>query len=77
MCTQCVPSKASTTLSLDLCPEFMRDGDGAGFISISHFTRVFANFRGYKCWKSKTKMRHVLFQILKIDEKCEMYEILG
>ena len=27
--------KASTTLSLDLCPEFMRDGGGAGLVSIS------------------------------------------
>ena len=27
--------KASTTLSLDLCPEFMRDGGEAGLISIS------------------------------------------
>ena len=40
--------KASTILSLDLCPEFMRDGGGADLNSISHFTTIFANFRGYK-----------------------------
>ena len=56
-------NQASITLSLDLCPEFMRDGGGAGLISISHFTTIFANFRGYKCWKIKIKMRQVSFHI--------------
>ena len=40
---------ASKTLSLDLCPEFMRDGGGAGLISITLFTTIFANFRRYMC----------------------------
>ena len=39
-------TKASTTLSLVPYPEFMRDGGGAGLISISHFTTISANFRG-------------------------------
>ena len=47
--TNFIKFQASTTLSLDLCPEFMRDGCGAGLISISHFTPIFANFIWYKC----------------------------
>ena len=46
---QSLSIKASTTLSLDLCPEFMKDGDEASLISVSHFTTIFVNFRGYKC----------------------------
>ena len=40
---------ASKTLRLDLCPEFMREGGGAGLISITLFTTIFANFRRYMC----------------------------
>ena len=42
--SKCIHHKASTTLSWDQCPEFMRDGEGAGLISNSHFTTIFANF---------------------------------
>ena len=35
----------------------------AELISISHFTTIFTNFRGYKCWKIKLKMTQVSFHI--------------
>ena len=52
---------------------------GAGLISISRFTTIFANFRGYKCWKIKIdekKDEAGFISHLKIDEKCEMHVIL-
>ena len=43
---------ASTTLSLDLFPEFMRDGGWAGLIYISHFTTI---LEGISVEKSKLR----------------------
>ena len=36
---------------------------GAGLVSISHFTTIFAYFTWNKCWKIKIKMRQVSFHI--------------
>ena len=70
--------KASTTLSLDLCPEFMTDYGGGGLVSISHFTTSFANFRRYTVSFEKSKLRLAGFiSHLKIDKKCGMDVILG
>ena len=55
--------KASTTSSLDLCPEFMRDGGGAGLIFISHFTTVLPILEGISVEKSKLKIRQVPLHI--------------
>ena len=46
---------------------------GAGLISISHFTTIFAYFRGY----SIIKMKQISFQHLKIDENAKWNQGVG
>ena len=47
--------KASTTLSLDMCPEFMRDGRGAGLISIPYSQLFLPILEGISVEKSKLR----------------------
>ena len=57
--------KASTTLSLDLCPEFMRDGVGqASFLF--HISQQFLPIlEGISVQKTKIKMWQVSFHTVK------------
>ena len=45
---QCIVQKASTTLNLDLCLDFME-----GVVSISHFTTILPISEGISVEKSK------------------------
>mgnify|MGYP001795732286 CR=1 FL=1 len=56
--------------------KFMRDGGGAGLISISHFTTIFTNLEGISVPKSKLRCGDFISHS-KIDEKCETDVILG
>ena len=55
--------KASTTLSLDLCPDFIRDGGGQALF-LFHISQQFLPIlEGRSVEKIKFKMRQVSFHI--------------
>ena len=63
--------QASTILSLDLCPEFMRDGVGqASFLF--HISQGFLPILEIEVLKNQNQDKAGLISHLEIDKKCEM-----